>query len=405
MSFILNGRRLEKLIYQQIEHIMLNLLMLCNYPLTKSEIYGGTSSASYNLIQCLKKYTSINITTFSFVKNLDKYEDMYDKENGIRIIRYPYKLRYTGIIGNYPERLIFKKFLRSVNPDIVHAQGTDLYATLATTSNKPNVFTIHGVRLKEIELERENVGFLRYWVRKRLVLNNYRRAKNIVAINQYTKNHVAHLHNAKVWVIRNPIDEEYFEIYKEEKPEPGKILLVGGLRQRKDILTALEIVIKLMKENIKIHLDIVGRAEQDYEKIVRSYIHSHKLGDSVTIHGLVSDKKLKELYRTADIFLLTSLEESSPISIVQAMAAGKPVVATNVGGISEIVRNNKNANLHKVKDVIGMANSVKELITNRNKRETYSKIGHKIALEEWSPKSVALATYSMYEEILANRKK
>ncbi len=82
------------------------------------------------------------------------------------------------------------------------------------------------------------------------------------------------------------------------------------------------------------------------------------------------------------------------------MAAGKPVVSTNVGGISEMVKNNKNAFLLDTKDDNEIAKSIKTIVKDRKLRERFSAESNKIAKDSWSSKAVALETYKMYVEVL-----
>lgn len=379
---------------------MIKLLMPCDYPVHSSGIFGGTSSAAYNLVQSLIKYTDINITIFSFCPRMKSNQFFSEENNRIRIYSFPANFTFRALIDYADKKYLFRKVLRRERPDIIHAQGEGLYASLAVNSHLPNVFTVHGVRLKEIEMERERLGRIRYFFRKRLIFSNHKKASNIVAINEYTKNEVAHLPNAKIWVIRNAVAETFFDLYKVESPETGNILLVGGIRKRKDIITAIKAIRNILEGNISVKLNIVGPIESDYNMKVDALINTYKIKGNVAIHGMVSATKLHELYLKSDLFLLTSIEESSPISIVEAMAAGKPIVATNVGGISEIVEESKNALLVGVKDHKGIAESIKMIITDRNMRESFSRESHKIASDAWSSKAVASDTYKMYVEVL-----
>ncbi len=379
----------------------MRVLMVCHYPRNPSEIFGGTSAAAYNLVQALVKYKKdIDITTFSFWPGIKSNQFFTDLNNRIRIYRFPANFKYRSLINSADKRYFFRKVLKKEKPDIIHAQGEGFFASLAVNSGLPNVYTIHGVRIKELEMERESIGPIRYFLRKRLILNVHKKATNIVAINEYTKTQVAPFHNARVWVIRNAVDEAFFDLNNKEEPDIGNILLVGGVRRRKDIFTALKAVNTVLQDDIHVKLNIVGPVDSEYGVEANDFINSNNLNNNVIIHGLVDADKLMDLYLKADIFLLTSLEESSPISLVEAMAAGKPVVSTNVGGISEMVKNNKNAFLLDTKDDNEIAKSINTIVKDRKLRERFSAESNKIAKDSWSSKAVALETYKMYVEVL-----
>ena len=144
-------------------------------------------------------------------------------------------------------------------------------------------------------------------------------------------------------------------------------------------------------------LDLHGIHLEDCEN---NFIDNNEMATNVMIYGLVSSKKLRELYLNCDLFLLSSLEESSPISIVEAMAAGKPIVTTNVGGISEMIVENKNGFMVAVDDIQQMTEFISGIISNRRQRNKFGKNSHDIAQKSWSSKAVALNTYKMYLEVL-----
>ena len=91
------------------------------------------------------------------------------------------------------------------------------------------------------------------------------------------------------------------------------------------------------------------------------------------------------------------------MSRVEAMAAGKPVVSTDVGGVSEIVRDGENAFLAGIGDYKNIAHFVTRIVGDRDLREKLGKASSEIAMADWSSRAVAMETYRMYEEILDGR--
>ncbi|MFQ5889814.1 MAG: glycosyltransferase family 4 protein [Gemmatimonadota bacterium] len=377
----------------------MNVLMLCNYPLSSSEITGGTSSVAYMLVDALSRVDGISVTTFSIVSSVERYQD-FVLPTAVRVVRWPRKVRFSGALRYMPEKRAVRRVARQVGADLVHAQSAQIYAFLARQARRPHVFTVHGIRLKELELERGRLGDVRYWHYTRLVRRNYRKADHVVFTNEYTRRQTEGLQAVRTWTIPNAIDESFFELYPHDDPVPGSLLLVGGIRKRKDIISAVEVVGSLNDRGHRIHLQVFGPAEPEYQARVERLIARRDLKTSITIHGLVSDRKRKELYRRADLLLLTSVEETSPIAVAEAMAAGKPVVATDVGGIHEMVDEGVNARLHAPRDIAGLAESVARLVTDRELREKYSRAGHERALRTLSADAVAQATIEVYQAIL-----
>lgn len=381
----------------------MKVLMICDYPTNASEISGGVEAATFNLVQSLLKYTDLEITVVRFSRGSEDTRPSVSNDGRLKAICCPLPRRFVNVFGLRKLQPLLRDVSRAERPDIVHAQGEGIYASLAVTSGYPNVYTIHGVYLKELLMSKREFGFLRYYFRQRLVRQHHRKAQNIVAINQYTQAAIEGLHKAKVWLINNAVDEHFFELYPLDHPIPGNALLVGGVRPRKDILTGISAVRHLRDRGVSIHLDIVGPDTENYLEEVYAFIEAHQLGKHVSMHGLVTEKELDVLYARADILVLSSVEESSPIAIIQGMAAGKPIVSTNVGGIAEMVEEGTNSFLVDAGDWQALGGRLMTLIENRDLRSQFSAASHKLARRDWSAKAVALKTYEMYKEIVNDK--
>ena len=89
-------------------------------------------------------------------------------------------------------------------------------------------------------------------------------------------------------------------------------------------------------------------------------------------------------FSAIDIFILPSLNEGIPNVVLEAMACGLPVIATNVGGIPEIVEDNRSGILIPSADPLRLATAISMLLKDRNKLETYGLYGRKLAEEQFS---------------------
>jgi len=381
----------------------MKVMMICDYPLSASEINGGVAAAAFNLVQALLKHTSINITVIGYWHDFSGSDPVIDVQDRLTIIRLPKRKARAHLRNFRAERKLFSKFIKKERPDIIHAQSEGIYASVAVNSGCMNVYTIHGVALNEIEMQKNEIGLLSYLLRSRLIKQHHRKATNIIAINKYTENAIAGLHNARVRIIHNAVDEVFFDLQSGGNITPGRLLLVGGVRQRKDIITCLKSMALLRSRNVPFSLDIVGPNDTDLLSQVEDFIKEQNLGDYVHIHGLISAKSVENFYQQADIFVLSSIEESSPIAIVQAMAAGKPIVSTDIGGISEMVSDTKNSFLVEARDPTALADKIEQVIGDREMRQRFSKSSQEIAKADWSTESVALKTNELYKEILSEK--
>lgn len=377
----------------------MKVLMVGEFPRSQADIRGGTWAASHNLVEALIKHTDASVATITFRMDIDAEEQLERHGGRLQIWQFPLG-RYRGLINHAGQRLAFSRIVRSWKPDLVHAQGEGLYASLAVNSGLPNVYTIHGVRLRELDMQRSELGFLRYHLRARAVRSHHRKATNIIVINKYTEHAIAGLHSAKIYEIPNAVRQDFFDIQAGGGRGEAHVLLVGGVRKRKDIRTAVNAIAALRERGHAVTLEIIGpNDDPQYLQDIESLLRTMNLRDAVKIRGLVDDEQLRGCYERADVLLLTSIEESSPVCIVEAMAAALPIVSTDVGGISEMVADN--AILCEVGDAPALGTALETALFDQAAKTKMVEESRHIARSKWSAEAVARATHKAYQEIIS----
>ncbi len=113
--------------------------------------------------------------------------------------------------------------------------------------------------------------------------------------------------------------------------------------------------------------------------------------------GLVGyQENLPEILSLIDIFVLPSISEGFPFSVLEAMAAGKPVIATNVGGVPEIITNNVNGILVEPTDSDALSRAMIILAKDEKKRNCLAEMGRKKVIENFSLEKMILTTEEIY---------
>lgn len=183
---------------------------------------------------------------------------------------------------------------------------------------------------------------------------------------------VFRLPHSKISAIENGVDLNLFRRNKNAvlKKKLGiandeKVIgLTANFRKIKNHIFLLEAFNQLVKEykNIKLLLIGTGRmfGADNTELEIVSFIKKNRLADKVILLGLRKD--IPELLNTMDIFCLPSFKEGHPISLIEAMATGLPVVGTDVEGIKEMVAQNKNGFLVTLGDAEGLKNALHRLL-------------------------------------------
>lgn len=176
-----------------------------------------------------------------------------------------------------------------------------------------------------------------------------------------------------------------------------ELLYVGRLASEKGIPYLLEAVKSLKDKKYKIKLNIVG--DGPYRNELPRKTKKLGIEREVNFIGFVSSrKKLNNIYRNNDIFILPSTNDALAKVLLEAMAASTPVVATNVGGLSTVVKNEKTGLLIKPKSSKQIESSIVKIIKNKALRQRIIKGGLKMA-EENTVENVVLKRINYLRKI------
>lgn len=201
-------------------------------------------------------------------------------------------------------------------------------------------------------------GFIRKQLTKFIVKNSSGLCTVSKDLMMAMKNH--QLNHSNSLIVSNTVSNEWFMPFEYKKNEVYNFLHVSGIQDSiKNITGILRTAEKLKAEGLNFKLEIVG---DDIERKEIEFF-SNKLGlkSMVTFHGKLFGKDLVEKYRATDTFVLFSNFENQPCVLLESFACGLPVIATNVGGISEIV-NTRNGVLVNAKDENELLYAMKNFI-------------------------------------------
>jgi glycosyltransferase involved in cell wall biosynthesis len=179
-------------------------------------------------------------------------------------------------------------------------------------------------------------------------------------------------------------------------PQRGLVLTVGRLHEQKGHRYLLEAATKVPNATFVFAGD--GPLREDLEAQARTL----NLGDRVVFLGHRDD--VAELLAACDIFVLPSLFEGYPLSVMEAAAAGKPIVATNVGGTDEAIQSGENGLLVPSADPDALAQAINDLLRDPIRAEQLATSAKLRAQTEFSADTMWLRTVAIYDEVLASRK-
>lgn len=184
-----------------------------------------------------------------------------------------------------------------------------------------------------------------------------------------------------------------------------KLLYVGRLEKRKGTEEFIEALPEILKKNTKITIDIVGKdyyqapGNTNYFEYFKNKVQK-KFWSRVIFHGFVSNEKLKKFYKYCDIFIAPSRYESFGLIFLEAMAYGKPVIGTKVGGIPEIVKDKEMGLLIDVNEPGQIADSVIKLFNNEKLRERLGKKAFEYVRKNFSVERLTEESLSIYNQAI-----
>jgi glycosyltransferase involved in cell wall biosynthesis len=174
---------------------------------------------------------------------------------------------------------------------------------------------------------------------KQLILKRVlQSAESVVTLNRPTLHTVREVYGytGPAHIMHNGVDERYFTVdrppLKAKAPDVLNLLFVGRFSKQKN-LPALLKALSLTKRTV--HLDLVGEGEERAE--VKKLIADYKL-TNVTLHGRQDRDQVMAFYKSCDALIMPSLYEAQPLVLLEALAAGIPIIGTNAVGVKDHIK-------------------------------------------------------------------
>jgi len=297
-------------------------------PLFPPKWLAGTEVATYNIAKHLsRKGHEVHVIT-----SLDKGMTGLSREFGFYIHRLSWrKVRILGTIQFWLK--IFLK-IYEIKPDIVHIQ--------AVANGIPGFLAKVVFKTPYIVWGRGSEVYLPWAFKKpisKIVLSN---ADAVLALTDHMKKEMQRMCSRPICVIPNGINVEHFRSNcdKHSVSLNGKtIFFVGRLHPVKGVKYLIQ-AMSIVRNVHHAKLTIIGDGEEKDE--LKQLVSKLGLCEYIEFKGRIENGKIPTYIAQADIFVLPSLSEGFPVVVLEAMAAGLPVVATGVGGLPCIIEEGVN---------------------------------------------------------------
>ena len=302
------------------------------------------------------------------------------QHNGINIV---YLDKKNGIDLSIPFKLV--KVFKEYRPDVVHSHlYAGKYAHIAASLCRipGKVYTIHNIATKEAG--KLNRIFNRFLFKKCDVI-----PVSLSAEIQKSVMKEYGIDSKSTPIVFNGVSMEKCHRKKEYKGNK-KILHVGRFSSAKNHEVLVRAIAMIAKRGYDVKLYLYGQGE--LEASIRELVKSLHMEENICFCGLTDD--IYSIMEKCDIFVLPSVYEGMPMTLIEAMGTGMPILASNVGGIPDMIENEKSGLLCEP-TVDGVVKGLERLIESEEERKRYGENAI-ISSEKFSAEKMAKDYYEIY---------
>lgn len=365
------------------------------YVVTLSE-WGGAQHIVYLLAKHLRSDYEITVACAPGGLLVERLRGLK-----LRVIEIPELCRLPHPLRDLRALWKLHSLMQAERFDIVHTHSTKaglLGRIAAAWAGIPVIlFTAHGWAFSE------GRAWLWRWLLAHVERLLAHLSTKIICVSEYDRQLAVRFGVAsqeKLVVVTNGLETEPFcssadkkELRRQFEACDGIITMVGRLAPPKDLNTLITSWEGLKAPGWQLWLVGDGPLRPYLEKAIRA----KGLSNSIRLLGERHD--VPELLQASDIFVLSSRWEGMPLTIIEAMLAGLPVIATQVGGISELVEENVTGLLVPPGDPLALRSALEKLMASEESRKLFGERGRQRALQQFTVERMIHRVRVLYQEL------
>src|SRR6266498_628240 len=306
--------------------------------------------------------------------NLSPSEKRNLTHNGFSVTRFGAHKRLDDTLVDWFELVVEEHKRESF--DVLHAYFLAQAGFVATYAGKylnlPSIISIRGNDIERAAFDPSKFTHVMY------ALQN---ASDVTTNASELMKKAKAFTDREVVLIPNGIDTELFKPMERNEAlaeslglNPGENVIgfVGELREKKGLGTLLRAYTKI-NESQPTALLIVGNVRAGEDKKQFDELHSSIPNSKIVLTGYVSNHDLPSYYSVMDVLVHPSLRDGMPNALLEAMACEKPIVATPVGGVIDVVKDCENGRITPVNDVNSLTQIIQEILSDKSEQKHLGK--------------------------------
>lgn len=347
---------------------------------------GGISGHIKNLALSISKTgdNDVQIITFGNTNHIEKLRD----NCVVNVFRIS-----TFFIS------IFKA-IENIKPDVIHAHGTFFpFSVILPFLNRkyPLILTVHALVANEYVYHKGGSYFFKRFIDQRLEKYIILNIKNVIVVSPILKKPVEKMKNNVVYFIPNALNTDEIRDLNIANPvrlKKPSVLFVGSFSKIKGLDVLINSIPLIQRKYASIHLYIAGSGSRENE--LRKLVKTLGVEKNVEFLGYITGSDKYKYYQSSDIYVIPSLSDSFPTSLLEAMMMKLPVVASNVGGIPFIITDKKSGMLFESNNPKDLSEKIILLLENSDLRTKIADCGF-LRVQEFTWENSAKKTIDLYE--------
>ena len=324
------------------------------------------------------------------------------EEKDVSPLNVPYNIVNFGrkfqLFGNtFCLNMFWKLFRNRYQYDVIDAHShlfisTNIAVVVRRLGSSPLIITNHGLRSQAVpawfqEIYLKTVGRFTFNSADKIITFTEQEKEDMVSIGVKPENIV---------IIPNGVDTEVFHPVEKDAANPFTVIWVGRLSAGKGLKYAILGFEKFLQSVPSALMYVVG--DGPYLESALAYVSGKNLDASIIFTGRVDNEEMLSYYARSSVYLMTSMSEGMPRTLLEAMACGLPVVCTDIPQLVPIIE--AGGIVIQKKDVEGVSVALERMCEDVNLSEGFGLSGRKKIEGGYSLSSMNAETEKVYEELM-----
>lgn len=337
-------------------------ILVVNWRCPKNPEMGGAEVHMHEIFKrVVAKGHSVTYVAHNF-KGAEQKEIL----DGIEIRRTGNKFLFNRQFKSY-----YKKYLAQEKFDLIVDDISKIPLGIPTYISKPVVGIIHHIHGKSLYKELPKL-LANYIIRSEKMIPKLYRNTPIFAVSESTKNELIELGQpeSKIDILYNAIDHDLFDKIKIDKYFEPTICYIGRIKKYKNLEAIIDVIPKILEVIPNLRLNIGGSG--DHVQNLKEYVNQKGLQNNIEFLGYLSEEqKAKEMAKSW-LFVTMALKEGWGITVIEANAAGTPVIGSDVPGLRDSIKNNITGKLVDLNDPKKLSMVLIDLMNDKEKLNSMS---------------------------------